>query len=1261
MKTAHTLLLLFLSHFGFAQTLSLSERMTRAVVVGISDYQNEDIPDLRFADKDAEAFASFLKSSAGGNLPNENIKLLLNEAATMAAVASELDWLVEESNEGDKAIIYFSGHGDVEAKTMSQPGFLLTYDSPPKIYIAGAYPLFYLQLIIQTLSTSKNVETLVITDACRAGKLAGSAIGGTQATAANLSKQYANEIKILSCQPDEFSLEGEQWGGGRGAFSYHLIEGLIGLADKNENQQVNLLELENYLETKVPEETAPQSQIPMTVGSKGTQISIVNSDILAELKSLKERQLPTLASIESKGIEQTLLAGVDSIIQQKYDAFIAALDDKNLLDAEGGGPSADELYRELIEEESLSDLHRFMTRQYATALQNDAQQVINAYLLANPNEMEKRWKGDTTYGRYPRYLGRAAELLGKEHYIYNYLIAKQLYFEGLNLRLKGDQAKRGQDFYQEALTKLQEAVKLEDRAAYFYNELGVLNTRLKQSDQAKENFEKAIELAPEWGLPYVNYCVELFYSGQYEKAIANGEKALEFLPNFPQMYNFLAWIYANDFDWLNKQTWRRKGAELSNDVKINEFNIASFSQNLQRYKRGIDLLEKAKEIDSTYYSTFRNLGAAYFQIKENKKAATALKKAIQLDSLKSLPYYYLGRVYFAQNRAEEGITALQQYIDQATDDGQRAEGYNSISWGYKLKGDIKGEIAALKKAIAFAPSNYKAPHTNLAKLYNRLGEYQKAETILLDVLKTRPGHLFTYSHLGDSYNHLNRSEDAEQIFLKGLELNPDYMAVLNKLIALYIDTEQYEKALKFQKIALEKEPQKIDHLVILEVLNFRLGNLEEAKSLSEKVNQAFPERSFAFINAGYYYLYAKYFERADYFFKKAELANPAAPVNYWNRACYFSIQEEPKKAIQSFSLALEKGYSNFQHIHTDKDAINMRAEPAFKGLMEKYFPGQVFEENAIQEESTEPIYYFENCLQLASYYEEEGETELAKALYQKAIATQPDTLTNEVALTIAEVYLKLGRINEAREICPDSISLEKPSELLEAGKLFYKLGKEEGAQILFEKYIPLSKSATPENFIGIFWKDHGEFDKAEQIFKFAEKKYPDRVYILRNRSRLYFFFDKKETGFSILGKAKSIAPDNINTLALTAILRYFDKPVTAKPYFEEAAKINPRLIDLWSCLELMRQNKFQKADEAFAILADELNAFWFEMAKYKYLQMKIRQGEKEKAIELLNEIMVKDWFVNYQLLSTDAVLDSIREMEGFVELMRGYFPEKNWE
>ena len=86
---------------------------TYAVVVGISDYQDKDIPDLRFADKDAAAFAEFLRSEAGGKLDKDHLKVLLNQEATMAQFAIALDWLWENVREGDQAIIYFSGHGDV--------------------------------------------------------------------------------------------------------------------------------------------------------------------------------------------------------------------------------------------------------------------------------------------------------------------------------------------------------------------------------------------------------------------------------------------------------------------------------------------------------------------------------------------------------------------------------------------------------------------------------------------------------------------------------------------------------------------------------------------------------------------------------------------------------------------------------------------------------------------------------------------------------------------------------------------------------------------------------------------------------------------------------------------------------------------------------------------------------------------------------------------------------------------------------------------
>ena len=173
---------------------------TYAVVVGISNYQDKDIPDLRFADKDAEAFANFLRSEAGGKLDVNHLKVLINSEATMAQFAIALDWLWEVCKENDRAIIYFSGHGDVEKKSITQPGYLLCWDAPAHVYMSGgAFALPMFQDVITTLSTQNKAKVIIITDACRSGKLSGTSVGGTQITGSNLAKQYANEIKILSC------------------------------------------------------------------------------------------------------------------------------------------------------------------------------------------------------------------------------------------------------------------------------------------------------------------------------------------------------------------------------------------------------------------------------------------------------------------------------------------------------------------------------------------------------------------------------------------------------------------------------------------------------------------------------------------------------------------------------------------------------------------------------------------------------------------------------------------------------------------------------------------------------------------------------------------------------------------------------------------------------------------------------------------------------------------------------------------------------
>jgi len=385
---------------------------TYAVVVGISDYQDPAITDLRFADKDAEAFAGFLRSEAGGKLDKDHLKVLLNQDATMAQFAIALDWLIENIKEGDQAIIYFSGHGDVEKKTLTQPGFLLCWDAPARVYMSGgAFALPMLQEVISTLSIQNKAKVIVITDACRSGTLAGNTVGGAQATASNLAKQFANEIKILSCQPNEYSIEGEQWGGGRGAFSFNLVNALYGLADNNKDLSITLQEIGRYLKDHVPSEVAPVSQLPMVLGNRNEKVATVNPTLLAVLQSGKSSQMAMLSAIDVRGIEEDVLTSMDSTTKKLYGLFKNALKDKVFL--EPATACADVYYQRLLAKPKMARLHSTLTRNYAAALQDDAQQVLKTFLNTGlTKEVLAKVRSSKIYQLYPSYLKGAAELLG---------------------------------------------------------------------------------------------------------------------------------------------------------------------------------------------------------------------------------------------------------------------------------------------------------------------------------------------------------------------------------------------------------------------------------------------------------------------------------------------------------------------------------------------------------------------------------------------------------------------------------------------------------------------------------------------------------------------------------------------------------------------------------------------------------------------------------------------------------------------------------
>ena len=144
---------------------------TYAVIVGVSNYESIGIRKLKFANNDAQNFYNYLLSKSGGSVPPRNMKLLLDEEASFAAIYQELKWLLKKAKKDDLVYFYFSGHGDMENTTIYKLGFLLAQNTPRTNYINNALRIEDLNYYANTLSTKNQAKVVLITDACHSGIL----------------------------------------------------------------------------------------------------------------------------------------------------------------------------------------------------------------------------------------------------------------------------------------------------------------------------------------------------------------------------------------------------------------------------------------------------------------------------------------------------------------------------------------------------------------------------------------------------------------------------------------------------------------------------------------------------------------------------------------------------------------------------------------------------------------------------------------------------------------------------------------------------------------------------------------------------------------------------------------------------------------------------------------------------------------------------------------------------------------------------------
>lgn len=232
-----------------------------AIVIGAARYSS--MPTLKYTDDDAYQVYAFLKSPEGGALPDNQIRLLIDEDATRNNILFAMRAVFTRADENDVILFYFSGHG-IE-------GAFLPID------FDGINNTLQHSEIRDLLMASKAKHRIVLADACHSGGL----LAVKTPIHLEVQKLYkafedskGGTALLMSSKGEEYSLED---GGLRsGVFSHFMIRGLKGEADQNSDKIVNIQELYNYTYKQVKKYTA-SVQTPVLTGTfdPGMPVAIV--------------------------------------------------------------------------------------------------------------------------------------------------------------------------------------------------------------------------------------------------------------------------------------------------------------------------------------------------------------------------------------------------------------------------------------------------------------------------------------------------------------------------------------------------------------------------------------------------------------------------------------------------------------------------------------------------------------------------------------------------------------------------------------------------------------------------------------------------------------------------------------------------------------------------------------------------------------------------------------------------------------------------
>lgn len=826
---------------GEVITIDDSVGNSYALVVGISTYLN--INPLMYADDDAELFAGFLIEE--GICERRNVVRLIDSQATATNFYFELEKLLNKTKPKDRLFIYFAGHGDVENKI--QAGFLLCYGTRPSPYPGSdVIDIDMLEKYVNAF-TQNNTKVILISDACRSGNLAGG-LAGAANTITAMNSRFRNVIKMLSCQPNQLSLEKTYPNGGHGVFTYHLVNGLYGLADKDADGIVTLRELDFYLE-EVRNETN-KKQTPRFDGDPDARL-VKYDQALKKIAALRKTSSPAVA------VNNKTRGGEDStwINNKHYKQFVQALKEKALVTYDMYDAISLIKRAEIAGEPAamITD----MKLELGAVLEDELQKWINRYLRGEYDPKRNCFDCIVQMNDYAKAL---EELTPKDHFRYAEIHLKRVFFDVYH-----NWSYEKYEDYPRYIAGLLKASEKVPHQAWIYQVIGALYSDLHNEKKALEYLNMAIALAPRWSYPQIDLGIIALDKKDLKKAKEHFEKALS-------------------FDSTMVLSW---------------YNIGVTYDHMHRFDEAEKYYLKALEVNPDYTRAAVTLGNMYYTISRFDEAEKCYRFALNKDSASGINWSNLGKIEARKNHYDKAEEYFRAGMKQNYDYAEAVLEYGKYLYTKKRYTEAEEKF---REAVKEDPHNHYAKY-RLGDNFIKRNLYDSAEITFKTLLKEEPGYHLGWAGLGDLYAAKDDLKNAERNYQKALKIDSLDPYTWSSLGSLYIDKYDTASALRSLRKSLAIDSSDTWVINNYAFLLSQMGKKQEAEKYFKKTLLLEPDNAYALFTLGQIETGKQNSRAAARYFVEAIQSDPQTYAKKLNTMRWLELAEEGVFEISDSLLA----------------------------------------------------------------------------------------------------------------------------------------------------------------------------------------------------------------------------------------------------------------------------------------------------------------------------------------------------------------------